>query len=78
MEELIVVLRSHGNTFDIKSIISVAAVRASRGKKLRTVRIVDGWGELDQKGMLELKKPIFHVEYVPESVQWTVNSDAED
>ena len=48
------------------------------GKKLRTIRIVDRWGELDQKDILELKKHIFHVEYVLESVQSTVNSDAED
>ena len=64
LEELIVVLWA-GETFDTKSVINMAAVRASRGKELRTVRIVDRWGKLDQKVILELKKHIFHVEHVP-------------
>ena len=50
---------------DIKSLIGMAAARASRGAKLRSIRVVDGRDEprLDPAGALELRKHAWHVEY---------------
>jgi hypothetical protein len=66
LEELILVPCSCGEPFYIKSVITMVAARALRGKKLGTVRIVDRRGGLDPDVMLELKKHICHVEHVPE------------
>ena len=41
LEELVLVLRVNGETLDIKNVIEMAAARASRGAKLKSVRIVD-------------------------------------
>ena len=63
LEEVILVSRSDREGFDIEGVVEVAAARASRGKKLGTVRIVGGGDVLDPKDVLELKKHVRHVEY---------------
>ena len=76
LEELI--LESPDGVFDIKSVTKMAAARASRGKKLRTVKLVDRQGELDPKVILELKKHVSYVECASELARLMVNSDTED
>ena len=58
LEEIII---EHRGEFDIESILRVAAARASRGAKLKLVRIVTrgGVAEIDAS---ELKKHVLHVE----------------
>ena len=63
-EELIFVLRPDKEEFDLESVIEMLQ-RASGGAKLGTVRIVDGQGNLDPGGMLELRKHNSHMEYGP-------------
>ena len=64
LEELAITLLD-GVGLDTKSMIAMAAARASRGAKLRTVRISDGWSELRPRGVLELRKHVLRVEYGP-------------
>jgi hypothetical protein len=64
LEELVIVLR--GRTFDMKSVIGVAAARASKGAKLKTVRIV-GRDRPARTDVLELEKHVFHVGCGPAS-----------
>jgi len=61
LEEIILVLQFKG-TFDITSMIEMAAARALGGKKLRTIRIIDvrGGAELD---VSELRRHVWNVEY---------------
>ena len=76
LEELI--LESPDEALDVKSVVGMTAWRAWKGKKLRTIRIVDGRGEPDPKVMSELKKHVSHVDYVFELVRSTVSSDGEE
>jgi len=68
LEELVLVLRYDGDVFDMENVIGMAEARASRGKELETVRIVDGGNELDPKDVLELRRHVGHVEYSPRSM----------
>jgi len=63
LEELILVLRNEGKVFDMEDVIGMAEARASRGRELKTVRIVDGWNKLRQKDVVELRRHVGHVEY---------------
>ena len=63
--ELVFVLRPDEEKFDLGSVIEMTAARALGGAKLRTVRIVDGQGNLDPGGVLELRKHVLHIEYGP-------------
>jgi len=64
LEELVLVLRLRENVPYIASLINMAAARASRGEKLRTIRIVEGQGKADLD-VSELKKYVWNVEYGP-------------
>ena len=68
LEELVLVPRPDVDPFDLNHVIGMAATRALRGAKLRTVRIFD-WRpghEHDLAGILELRKYVWHLEYGPE------------
>jgi len=65
LEELVLILCDDGEVFKMKGVVGMAEARASRGKKLETVRIVDGRDEPDPDGVLELRKHVGHVEYGP-------------
>jgi hypothetical protein len=64
LEELVLVLHANGETIDIKNVIAMAAARASRGAKLKSVRIVtqDKSVQIDA---LELKRYVLNVECGP-------------
>ena len=64
LEEIILTLQFEG-MFDITSMIEMAAARASGGKKLRTIRIVDG-REGFGLNVSELRRHVWNVEYGPE------------
>ena len=59
--------RTNSETFNIEDLITMASARASRGEKLRTVRIIGGRGGLDPDSALELGKYVSHVEYAPKT-----------
>jgi hypothetical protein len=61
--------------FDIQTVIEMAAARASRGAKLRTVK---DQAELDSMDVLELRKHVLHVEYGPEVDVYDDGSDCSD
>ena len=61
LEELVLVLRRNGETLDIKDVTDMAAGRASRGAKLKSVRIVSQ-GKFTKIDMLELEKHVLHME----------------
>ena len=68
LEELVFVLHIWGNVeegeeFDIGTVIEMAAARASKGARLRTVK---DQAKLDLMDVLELRKHVLHVEYGPE------------
>ena len=65
LEELSFVPYTYMESFDIGTVIEMAAARASRGAKLRVVRIVDKVGELVPEDESELRKHVLHVEYGP-------------
>lgn len=65
LEELIIVPCSDEEAFDIKSIVGMVAARASRGKKLRMIRIIGGGDRPNPEDMLELRKHIWNAEYIP-------------
>ena len=69
LEELIVHLKSGGEGINIQEVIRTLAARASRGAKLRTVRIIDGHTKpkVDPVDVLELRKHAWCVEYGPEA-----------
>ena len=54
-------LRDDG--MDIDRVIETGRARASKGAKLRTIRIVGGWNELDSGDELEFRECALHVEY---------------
>jgi len=64
LEEFILVLHSEWD-FNITSAVEMSAARASRGKKIRTIRIIDGRGGVDLD-VSELRKHVWNVEYGPE------------
>jgi hypothetical protein len=64
LENLVLVLRLSGERLDIKNVIEMAAARASRGAKLKSVRIVSQ-DESVQIDALELRKHVSHVECSP-------------
>ena len=68
LEELVFVLGSNRVTFDITSVVRMAAARALRGAKLGTVRVVDGDGRAGLD-VSELRKHVSYVEYRPRLVQ---------
>ena len=76
LEELVFVLRTDRITFDAKEVAEMAAARASRGAKLKTVRIVGGQDKLNMGDLLELGKHVSRVGYDP-GVD-VVNSDGDD
>jgi hypothetical protein len=63
LEELVIMLV--GRTLDVRSVIEVAAARASRGAKLKSVRII-GQPTFARIDVLELKKHVLDVECGPE------------
>ena len=75
LEEL--VLRIDGQTFDIIYVIIMAAARASRGAKLKSVRIASQNG-FSRADVLELKKHVLHVECGPEVYVASDGSDSSD
>ena len=75
LEELVIILASWG-MFDMKSVIGVAAARASRGTKLKSVRIVGNWDKFGQTEMLELEQHVLHVECGPKV--YGTNDDSDD
>jgi hypothetical protein len=60
LDELVI----DGGTLDVRSAIGVAAARASRGVRLKSVRIVN-WNQPARSDVLELEKHVLHVEYGP-------------
>jgi hypothetical protein len=60
LEELHIELKEE--TLDLKDVIEMAAARASKGAKLKSVKIVQG--SYTQTDVLELKKYVLHVELV--------------
>ena len=44
LEKLILVFHFRGERFNMTSVVEMVAVRAPRGMKLRTIKIVDRWG----------------------------------
>jgi len=65
LEELVIVLRNDGEAFDMEDAIGMAEARASRGKKLKSVRVVHRGDEPDPQDVLELTKHVRHVEHGP-------------
>ena len=64
LEGLGLVLCTDGEMFDITSVVEMAAARALRGVKLRTVRIAGGEGEAGLD-VSELRKYVWNVEFGP-------------
>jgi hypothetical protein len=65
LEELVIVF--NGGSLDMRAVIEVAAARASRGAKLKSVKIqVIGQDKFARVDLLELKKHVFDVECSPE------------
>lgn len=75
LEELIFVPLDDWRGFDIESVIEMARARATRGAKLRIIRIVGGQNEVDLEAVLELRKHVLHVEYGPEVDVFSDESD---
>jgi hypothetical protein len=65
LEELVILLREW-ETFDMKSVIGVAAARALGGTKLKSVRIVGDWDKFGQTDVLELEQHVLRVECGPD------------
>jgi hypothetical protein len=61
LEELILGLRTYGGVADIKPVTGMAAARALRGARLKSVRIASS-DKFVQIDVLELKKHVLHVE----------------
>ena len=74
LEELVVVLCPDGETLEIKNVIEMAAARASREAKLKSVKIISQ-DESVQIDVLELRKHVSHVECAPEDD--TVNDETD-
>ena len=65
LEELVLVLRLDGKTFNMENVIGMAEARASRGMKLKAVRIVSH-DESVHVDALELMEHVLRVECGPE------------
>ena len=76
LEQLIFILRTD-KEFDIQGVIEVAAVRASRGVKLRAVVII-GDKELDVADVLEFRRHALRVEYGREVDAGDYDSKSDD
>lgn len=63
LEELSFIPNTNMESFNVRPVIEMAAARASRGAKLRTVRIIDRVNKLGWEDALELRKHVLHVEY---------------
>jgi hypothetical protein len=61
LEELTLMLRTDGKIFDIKRVTGMAAARASKGAKLKSVRII-GQDKFVRTDVLELEEHVLHVE----------------
>lgn len=72
----VLILCADGEEFNIESVIEMAATRASRGSKLRTIRIFDEREELNPRCALELRKHV-HMEYDPEIAN-VASGDSDD
>ena len=75
LEELTIVLGNEA--FDMKSLIGMAAARASWGAKLDSVWIF-GWCEAARAVVSELEKHVSHVEYNPEALRLDNDGDDSD
>ena len=75
LEELVLVLRLDREALDIDGIVEMAAARASRGAKLKSVRIVSH-DEAMRTDALELKKHVSRVKYGPNA--GGADDDSED
>jgi hypothetical protein len=64
LEDLILVLRRNGETLNIKDVMEMAAARALRGAKLKSVRIASR-EEFTQIDVVELRKHVWQVEHGP-------------
>jgi len=64
LEELVLVLHPHETMSHITSVTQMAEARASRGEKLRTVKIVGGRNAANFD-VSELRKHVWNVEYGP-------------
>ena len=78
LEELIIVPRNGLAGFDVGSVTEMARARASRGVKLRVIRILSGQNKLDPGPELELRKYVWHVEYGPEADVVSDDGDGSD
>jgi len=76
LEEIVLVPRTDTEEIDVKSMIKIAAARASRGAKLRTIRIAGGEDKLNLGDVLELRKHVSNVECGP--VVDVVDSGSDD
>jgi len=65
LEELVFVLRFGRGVFDLEDVVKMAEARASRGRKLKTVRVVHRGYEPDPEDVSELRKHVGHVECGP-------------
>jgi hypothetical protein len=77
LEELVLVLCPDGETLDIKNVTEMAAARASRGKKLKSVKIISQ-DESVQIDVLELRKHVSNVDYTPEGDSANDEPDSSD
>ena len=75
LEEIVLLPLTVTEVINVDLVAKIAATRASRGAKLRTVRIVGGQDRVNPGDVLELKKYVSHVEYDPEV---SVASDESD
>ena len=76
--EEIVFVPCAGREFNIGRVIAMAGARASRGMKLRTVRIIGGQNKVNLVAELELRKHVSHVENGSEGDVVSDESDEED
>ena len=74
LEEISFIPSTYRRSFDVRTVTEMAAVRASRGAKLTTIRIIDKMNKLDPKDISDLRKHVLHVEHGPN----VVNNDSED
>ena len=65
LKELVLILPTRGEAFDMTNVIEMAAARASRGMKIRTIRISDQRDEANVD-LSELRKHVGNVKYYHE------------
>ena len=68
LEEIVLTLLFKG-MFDTTSVVEMAAARASKGKRLRTIRIIGGQGGAGLD-VSELRKHVWNVEHSPGTGLW--------